>query len=327
MILVTGASGFLGKHLVRYLSAQGHQVRALYNRHAPTPELTALPATEWMQCDLLDVYAVQDAMKGVNMVYHCAAIVSFDPDKREQMLHFNPESTANIVNQALTQGIRKMVHVSSISALGRTNDDKKEITEEEEWTESKYNSAYGLSKYLSEMEVWRGIGEGLNAVIVNPGIMLGPGDGRDLSAQLMKVVDKEFPFYANGTTSWVDVADVVLLLVMFMESDIKSDRFIVSSGNFTYREISTMMAKDLGKRPPRFHANLFLTGSVWRLIALQSALTGKPAFITRETANNAHTVSYYNNTKLINAFPGFSYTPILQTIATMARSFTNSHKK
>jgi nucleoside-diphosphate-sugar epimerase len=326
MVLVTGASGFLGKHLVRYLSAQGLKIRALYNRHPPAPDLSALPGVEWMRCDLLDIYAVEEAMKGIDYVYHCAAIVTFDPQQKRQMLHFNPESTANLVNQALIQGMIKIVHVSSVAALGRTND-KKEITEEEEWTESNYNSAYGLSKYLSEMEVWRGIGEGLNAVIVNPGIILGPGDGRDLSAQLMKVVYKEFPFYSHGVTSWVDVADVVKLLVMLMGSDIKSNRFIISNGNFAYRDICTLMAKSLNKKPPRFHANSFLTGLVWRLSALQGVFTGRQGLITRETANNAHALSYYSSSKLAVAFPDFSYIPIAQTIDTMARSFTNSHKK
>jgi dihydroflavonol-4-reductase len=327
MILVTGASGFLGKHLVRYLSAQEVKVRALYNQHPPAPEFAALSGIEWMQCDLLDIYSVEEAMRGIDDIYHCAAIVTFDPRRREEMLHFNPESTANIVNQAISQGIRKLVHISSVAALGRTNEPKKEITEEEEWTESKYNSAYGLSKYLSEMEVWRGIGEGLNAVIVNPGIILGAGNWKDLSAQLMKMVYREFPFYSNGVTSWADVDDVVKLLVMLMGPEIAGERFIISGGNFAYRDICTLMARGLNKKPPRFHANPFLTGIVWRLSLLKSALFGTRTLITRETANNANAYSYYNNGKLINAFPGFSYTPIPQTIERMARSFINSYKK
>ena len=196
MVLVTGASGFLGQHLVRYLSAHGVSMRAIYHKHEPAIELKNLAGTEWVCCDLLDVFAVAEAMQGITDIYHCAAIVSFDPRKQEEMLHFNPESTANIVNQALEQGgIRKMVYVSSVAALGRSGDEEKEITEEEEWAESKYNSVYGVSKYLAETEVWRGIGEGLNAVIVNPGIILGKTTGHDLSAQLMKMVYREFPFY------------------------------------------------------------------------------------------------------------------------------------
>ena len=161
-----------------------------------------------MQCDLLDIYEVEEAMQGITDVYHCAAIVSFQPADKEKMLHFNVESTANIVNEALEQDIRKLVFVSSVAALGRS-EVTKEITEEEQWEESKYNSRYGLSKHMAEMEVWRGIGEGLNAVIVNPGIILGEGNWDEGSARLMKVVYKEFPFYTQGINGWVDVKDVV----------------------------------------------------------------------------------------------------------------------
>ena len=326
MVLVTGASGFLGQHLVRQLSAQGVIARALYHKHPPAGELKTLPGIDWMSCDLLDVYAVEEAMDGITDIYHCAGIVSFDPNRRGEVMHFNPESTANIVNQALLQGIRKMVHVSSVAALGRTGVTK-EITEEEEWTESKYNSAYGTSKYLAETEVWRGIGEGLNAVIVNPGIILGDTTGHDLSVQLMKMADRQFPFYTNGVTSWVDADDVVKIMLLLMASDIESERFIVSNGNYSFREIFELMAKALDKRPPRFAAGIFMTGITWRLSAFQSALTGKKSLITRETAINSNTKSYYNNNKLLQALPGFTYTPLDLTIRRMARSFMNLYKK
>ncbi len=323
MVLVTGASGFLGQQLVRHLSASGQRVRALYNTHAPTEELKSLPGITWSCCDLLDIFDVEEAMQGISDIYHCAAIVSFHPRKREEMLHFNPESTTNIVNQALLQGIRKLVYVSSIAALGRTAEGKKEINEETEWTESKDNSAYAISKYMAEMEIWRGIGEGLNAAIVNPGIMLGPGNGQDLSAQLMKIVYREFPFYSKGVTSWVGVMDVVKALVLLMNSDVEAERFIISGGNFSFREIFTLMAQALNKRPPRIAANSFMTGIAWRL----SALLGKKNMITKETANNANSMFYYNNQKLLSLFPAFSYTPMTDSIGLMARSFEQSFIK
>ncbi len=327
MVLITGASGFLGKHLVQHLSAQGVKIRALYNRHPPSGELKSLPGVEWMFCDLLDIYDVEEAMAGVSEIYHCAAIVSFDPRKRNEMLHFNPESTTNLINQALLQNIRKIVHVSSVAALGRTEDVKKEITEDEEWGESRYNSAYGVSKYLAEMEVWRGIGEGLNAVIVNPGIILGEGNWNDLSAQLMKVVYREFPFYSKGVNAWVDVKDVVNALVMLMESDVDARRFILSGGNCSYREVFTMMANSLNKKPPRYYANAFMTGIAWRLSMLKSAVFGSDSIITRETANNSNAICYYNNQKLKEAFPAFSYTPIKHTVDLMAQSFMKNNRK
>jgi nucleoside-diphosphate-sugar epimerase len=320
MTLITGASGFLGQHLVRFLTAQGQQVRALFNSHQPSDELKQLPGISWMQCDLLDVFAVEEAMQGITHVYHCAAIVSFDPRKRSKMLHFNPEGTANVVNQAIVQGIHKMVHVSSIAALGRTDDAKKEIDEEKEWEDSKYNSGYALSKYLAEMEVWRGIGEGLNAAIVNPGIILGATTGHDLSSGLMKMVYREFPFYSKGVTSWVDANDVVKAMVMLMGSETEAERFIVSSGNFSYKEILAEMARALAKKQPRFAASSITTGIAWRLSALLRGL-GINTLITKETASNANSLSYYNNQKLFGTFPDFSYTPLPKTIEVMARSF------
>jgi nucleoside-diphosphate-sugar epimerase len=312
---------------VRYLSAQGRQVRALYNRCPPSTEQASLPGVEWTCCDLLDVYEVEVAMREVTEVYHCAAIVSFEPQRRDEMLHFNPESTANIVNQALGQGIRKMVYVSSVAALGRPVTHEKEITEDNEWVESRYNSAYGLSKYMAEMEVWRGIGEGLCAGILNPGIMLGEGNWDEGSAQLIKLAHSEFPFYTKGVTSWVDVQDVVKASVMLMESDVNAERFIISAGNFAFRDIFTMMARSLNRRPPRFYASPLVTGIAWRMSKLKGALLRKTVAITRETARNASNYSFYNNAKLVEALPGFSYSPIEKTIEDMARSFINSNKK
>ena len=326
MILVTGASGFLGKHLVRRLSAQGEPVRALYHNNPPSENDKKLPNIEWQKADLLDVFDVEEVMQGVTHIYHCAAIVSFQPSGHQQMLHFNPESTANIVNQAIEQGITKMVYVSSVAALGRSGAVQKEITEDEEWGESGYNTAYGISKYLAETEVWRGIGEGLNAVIVNPGIILGEGDFNEGSAELMKVAFSEFPFYTKGSTGWADVKDVALLLCELMNSEYEAERYIVSAGNYSYHQVFTMMAQALGRKPPHIYANSFITNLVWRWGKLQS-LFGKRPLITEETASNAHSVSLYSNAKLRSALPAFTYTPIEETIQRMAQVFLLAKKK
>lgn len=324
MILVTGGSGFLGMHLVQYLSAMGKPVRALYHATTPSQHLASLPGVEWMQCDLLDVFAVEEAMLGVTDIYHCAAMVTFSPALQDKMLHFNPESTANIVNQAIEQGIRKLVHVSSVAALGRSGDEKKEITEEQEWAESKYNSAYGISKYLAENEVWRGVGEGLNAVIINPSVILGAGDWTKGSAQLMSVAYNEFPFYTRGVSGWVDVNDVVRAMVILMNADTSEERYIINSGNYGFREVFTLMANALGKKPPRLAAGSFVTGVLWRLSAVYSFITGKNVAITRETADTATSYSYYNNQKFLQHFPDFTYTPISDSVKKMALAFKNT---
>jgi dihydroflavonol-4-reductase len=319
-ILVTGASGFLGGHLIRFLSAKGLNVRALYHKHAPDLNIKALPGVEWLQCDLLDIYDVEDAMEAIDDIYHCAAIVSFDPAMHNTMLHFNLESTVNIVNQALINNVRKMVHVSSVAALGR-NVAGKEITEEQEWEESGHNTIYGTAKYMAEMEVWRGMGEGLNAVVVNPSIILGTGNWAEGSAHLMQVAYKEFPFYTYGETGWVDVHDVVTIMHRLMESDLTGERFILSAGNYTYRHIFTLMANALNKKPPYIAAGSGVTNIVWRMSSLKSALTGTKPFITRETARNAQQHSIYNNEKIRAFFPGHTYRLIEATINDMAQSF------
>jgi len=323
MILVTGASGFLGQHLVRRLAASGNSVLAQYHTNLPVGDISKLPGVTWQKCDLLDVYAVEALVQDVTEIYHCAGIVSFDPARREEMLHFNPESTANIVNEALQQDVRKMVYVSSVAALGRTGDELKVIDEEQEWGESKYNSAYGLSKYLAEMEVWRGIGEGLCATIINPSVILGAGDWRYGSPQLMTVVSKEFPFYTGGINGWVDVDDVVTAMTALMSSDVEAERFIVSEGNYPFRDIFTRMAMALGKKPPRMYANRLLS---MLLARLSKVFMGKQTVITRETVSNAHSISKYDNSKLLKAFPAFTYTAMDNTISKMATAFKSSHQ-
>jgi nucleoside-diphosphate-sugar epimerase len=318
--LVTGASGFLGRHLVRYLSQQGHTVRALYNNNPPAEDLKSLANVSWEKYDLLDIYDVETAMQDVCDVYHCAAIVSFHPKDKERMLHFNIESTANIVNQALEQGIRKLAYVSSIASLGR-NAATNEITEEEQWEESSYNSVYSFSKHSAELEVWRGNGEGLDTIIVNPGIILGEGNWDEGSARLIKVAYEEFPFYTKGINGWVDVQDVVSAVYQLMHSDITDERFILCEGNHSYYDIFNTMADALGRKKPAYHANTFMTSLVWRWQMLKNRLTGQNITITKETARTAHKQSFYNNTKLQQYLPDFRYTPIEKTIKRMAEAF------
>jgi nucleoside-diphosphate-sugar epimerase len=318
--LVTGASGFLGRHLVRYLSQKGHTVRALYNNNPPAEDMNSLRNVRWEKYDLLDIYDVEAAMQDISDVYHCAAIVSFHPKDKERMLHFNIESTANIVNQALEQGIRKLAYVSSIASLGR-NAATNEITEEEQWEESSYNSVYSFSKHSAELEVWRGNGEGLDTIIVNPGIILGEGNWDEGSARLIKVAYEEFPFYTRGINGWVDVQDVVAAIYQLMQSDITAERFILCEGNHAYHDIFNTMADALGRKKPKYHANAFMTSLVWRWQMLKNRLTGQNITITKETARTAHKQSFYNNTKLQQYLPDFSYTPIQQTIKRMADAF------
>lgn len=324
MVLVTGASGFVGAHLTKRLSEEGKALRALYNSSQPTPEMQSWPGVTWLKADLLDIFTADEVMDDVTEVYHCAAIVSFNPKRRQEVIHANTEIAANVTNAALQAGVRKLIHISSVAALGRDGSEK-EINEEAQWEENRLNSGYALSKWGAEMEVWRGIGEGLNAAILNPGIILGeplsPNGWSDGSPKLMQLAQDEFPFYTDGITSFVDVDDVVKAATALMAADISSQRFILSAGNHPFREVFSLMAKALGRKPPRIRANSLLTGLVWRASALKAVFTGRNATITRETARNAQAKSYYDGSKIVTALPGFKYTPIRATIEHMASAF------
>jgi len=311
MILVTGGAGLLGHELIGQLLSEGKTVRAIYNRKPLTGfENTGL---QLVQCDILDVVALEEAMTGMDEVYHCAGIVSFDPKRRREMFKVNIEGTANVVNAALDAGVRKMVHVSSVSALGRIREDG-EVNETMNWTEETSNSAYGQSKYLSELEVWRGISEGLNAVIVNPVIILGAGDWNDSSSRLFRSAYDEFPWYTEGISGFVDVRDVAAAMIALMGSEISAARFILSAENRSYRSVFNEMARSFGKKLPYKKVTPFIASLVYRWEALKSRFTGKEPLVTKETALTALAKVNFNNSKLKMALPGFSYHPLDETI-------------
>ncbi|MDI9319209.1 MAG: NAD-dependent epimerase/dehydratase family protein [Phycisphaerales bacterium] len=326
MILVTGASGFLGQHLLRQLAKVNVPIRALYHNNPPDEALLQFANTSWMQCDLLDVYAVAEAFTDITEVYHCAAKVSFDAEDKYLIQKINIHSTANVVNAALGFNVRKLIHVSSIATLGRGNIEKP-LSEDSFWEESKKNTAYARSKYLAEMEVWRAMAEGLNAAIINPAIILGAGNWDEGSARLIKVADNEFPFYTEGINGWVDVADVVRAMIWLMKSDINEERFILSEGNHSYKEIFTMMANALGKKAPQIKAAKWIIDLLWRWNWVKKLATGKSGTVSKETARTAQVKCYYDNSKFLNALPEFQYTPIKNCIDEMAKAYKASQNK
>jgi dihydroflavonol-4-reductase len=321
MILVTGASGLVGQHLISLLSKEGHRVRALYHHKKPALYVPVDSANvEWMASDLLDISLLEDAFENIHQVYHCAAKVSYDPRYFDEMIHTNVEGTANIVNLCLDQKQIKLCHVSSISTLGEAKANEG-ITESSERDVLAVQSTYATSKHDAEMEVWRGIAEGLNAIIVNPGIILGEGDDSKSSTHLFRIVADEFKYYTNGITAWVDVKDVVQIMVSLMQSTISAERFILSAGNYAYRDIFTMMAESMHKKPPYREASLQLTEWVWRFAYLKSLVTGKTASITKETARAAHQIRQFDTTKIHQALPEFRFSPIEESIARIGAFF------
>ena len=323
MILVTGASGLVGLHLVTQLVKAGKQVRALYRSAIPVIE--GGEQITWIKGDILDIVSLEEAMIDVQQVYHCAAIVSFNPQKKDLLFHTNVEGTANVVNACLDAGIRKLVFVSSVAALGRIREDAP-INETMNWSEETSNSEYGKTKYFAEMEVWRGIGEGLDAVIVNPVIILGAGNWDSGSSGLFKSAYDEFPWYTEGTSGFVDVADVVKAMMLLMESNISAERFILCAENMAYREVFTQMAKNFNKKPPHKKVTPLLASIVWRIEAVKAMFTGKDPLLTKETARTAAAKVAFDNTKLKRFFPDFTYTAVESSLKRICAELTQMHE-
>lgn len=298
----------LGSHLLAQLVSNGKEVRALYR--SVIPAIDGADKVEWIRGDILDIVSLEVAMKGVEQVYHCAAVVSFHPRRKALMHKVNVDGTANVVNACLAAGVQKLLFVSSVAALGRIRENKP-INETMNWTEETSNSEYGKSKYLAELEVWRGIGEGLEAVIVNPVIILGAGDWNRGSSAIFRSAYKEFPWYTEGTGGFVDVLDVVRAMILVMETKmINSERFIISSENISYQELFTRIGKIFHKKPPHKKVTPLLGSIVWRLEAVKSWFTGKDPMLTKETAKTAAAKVKFDNRKLQRVFLSFEYTPI-----------------
>lgn len=323
MVFVTGATGLVGSHLVQALVRQGTAVRAFYRAHIPT--YAGADKVEWIQGDILDIISLEEALQGIQQVYHCAAIVSFNPQKTKSLFQTNVEGTANVVNACIAAGVQKLLYVSSVAAIGRLNRDGA-IDEKVQWTPKANNSAYGKSKYLAEMEVWRGVGEGLDAVIVNPSIILGAANWDGGSSQIFKTVYNEFPWYTDGVTGFVDVVDVVKAMMLLMESPVSAERFILNAENLPFHQLFTKIANCFGKRPPHRRVSSFLAGMIWRWEAVKYKLTGKSPLLTRETAASAQAKVFFNNGKLLKYFPNFKYTAINDTIRRICNELKDKYQ-
>ena len=264
---------------------------------------------EWINGDVLDTAILEDAMEGMDVVIHCAATVSFVSSEQRAMFKTNIEGTANVVNAALLKNIKRLVHISSVAALGRTISGET-VTEKKQWESSNINTNYAVSKYNAEMEVWRGIGEGLNAVIVNPSTILGYGDWNNSSCAIFKSVYNEFPWYSNGINGFVAVEDVARATVLLMESDIRNERFIINGDNWSFRKLFNSMADAFGKKQPHREATPSLAAIAWRMEKVKNLFSGKPSLLTKESARIAQTATYFDNSKVSKALPGFVFTPL-----------------
>lgn len=328
-IFVTGATGLVGSATVRQLLSDGHTVSALFR---PGSDRSLLKDIEqqitWLEGDILDIQSLEKAMENIDYVVHAAAIVSFVPRDSATMFKVNIEGTANVINACLKSAVGKLCHVSSVAALGRPTTRLMSgaeiigIDENQRWEDSPHNSHYARSKYLAELEVWRGIAEGLSAVIVNPSLILGEGDWQKSSTQLFKYVYNENSFYTEGTVNYVDVQDLSRAISALLKSDITAERFILSAGTVSYQKLFATMAKAFGKRSPSLKVGKRLASVIWRAEAIRSWLTGSKPLITKETARSATNHFEFKNSKIKSALH-FEYRPLEVTIHRVCESFLN----
>ncbi len=323
-IFITGATGLVGSHIAYYLLTKGYAVRALRRSASSLKTTQAVFACydngttlfnqiEWVDGDTTDYYSIEENLEGIDMVYHAAALISYWPREFAQMEKINVEGTANIVNACLYKGIKKLVFVSSAAALGH-DVHTRVYDEKTPWKQSTFVTHYGISKYNAEREVWRGVEEGLDAVIVNPVVVLGPGDWTKGSSEIITSIDKGLKFYSNRITGFVDARDVAQATIQLMDSGIKNERFVLCAENVVWKDIFAQIANALGKKGPSIKAPEGpLVNVVILLGKIKSAITGKRPFLTADSVKNAQVDQEFSSAKIKKAI-GYEFIPVADSI-------------
>lgn len=332
MILVTGGTGLVGAHLLRHLVQKDQRkIRATY-RSVEALETTrtifgyeledvdsCMNKIEWVQADLFDLFDVDQVMDGVKTVFHCAAFVSFQPSHKKRVLEGNPAMTGLLVNAALKHNVDAFVHVSSVAAIG-ASEDGSFIHENTEWKDSPSNSAYSISKYESELHIWRGMEEGLNVGVVNPGIILGPGPWLKGSSKFFHTFYNGFKFYTTGKTGFVDVKDVVEILVRIEEKKAFGKRFIAVGENAYFKDLFNTIADYYQKPRPSILPSRFFMEILWRLEWLRSLVMKSDPLVTKETTRSANAVRSYTAERAIRELD-ISFTPLKELVPTYGKLY------
>ena len=306
MNLVTGGTGLVGCHIIMDLLKQNKEVRALKRPNSDLKQVKAVfkhydqeklfEKINWVNGDVLDIPSLEDAIENVSYIYHSAAIVSFNKKHFNNMYQANVIGTANVVNVALSKGVKKIGHISSIAAIGRAKTNH--FSETNKWKTDKKNSYYAITKYGAEREIFRATQEGLSTVMVNPGIIFGPSSWHRSSTTLFKQVSRGLPRYTPGVNGFVDVRDVSNSIISLVESDISAQRYILVAENLSYKEIFKKIALALNKPAPQKEAKKWMMELAWRYEKIRSIIRGKSPSITKETARTACEKYYYDNSKI-----------------------------
>ena len=329
MDFVTGGTGILGSQLIYDLVSRGNEVRALKRTDSNLslvqklfirnnkPEL--FDKIEWVDGNINDIGCLIEYCKSVERIFHCAAVVSFNPKDKNKMEKTNIQGTANVVDAGINQKVDQLIYVSSTSAIGKQKKNKT-ITENDTWDAGINNSFYSFTKYFAELEVWRGSEEGLNVSIVNPGIIIGPGDWGKSSTNVFKTVWNGLKFYTIGANAFVDVRDVSKAMLTLSEKRIFNNRFLLIADNMSFKTFFEEIAKVLNKKAPNLLASRLMSSAAWRFNWIWSKLTGTNPLITKETARAANGISVYSNQKIIDRI-GLKFTPVNESIKFTGRLF------
>ncbi|MFD2726109.1 NAD-dependent epimerase/dehydratase family protein [Hyunsoonleella rubra] len=334
MVLVTGGTGLLGAHLLYQLATSKETVRAIYRTERKLENVKHIFSTysdnyqpifnriEWVKADILDIPALDVVLKGVEYVYHCAAFVSFEPDKYQLLRRTNIEGTANVVNLSMANGVKKLCYVSSIATTGSPLNGET-ITEETAYNPEEDHSVYAITKYGAEMEVWRGTQEGLDAVVVNPGVVLGAGIWSYGSGNLFKRAYNGISYYTAGSVGLVAVQDVVKVMIELLKSDIKNQRYILVAENWCYQRFLQTLAKSLNSRIPKKQAKPWLLNIAWRLDWLKHKITGKRRVLTKHLAHSLSKPHEYSSAK-INRDLNYQFSSIDDCITEVSNQYLKS---
>ncbi len=325
-IFITGSTGFLGSYIVRQLVSDGYIDVICLKRESSESELVddIAERVQWVTGDILDIPLMEKLLEGVDCIIHAAAIVSHSANKNK-MLQTAMDGTANLINIALSGNVKKFIYISSVAAIGRGKP-VEHITEKQIFSHSKYDTTYGLAKFLAEQEVWRGHAEGLNVTILNPSMILGPGKWDKSSTQIFKKLYLGMKYYPDGSTGWVDVRDVAGVAVRCLDEDFNGERFIISAENHKYRSMFERISKKLGVKPPSKLLSQNYAWVIWRLEAIKSFFKGDKPTVTKETIFSTSVLSTYDNTKSIN-YLNVQYTSLEKTITESCGIFLDTYPK
>ena len=321
----------MGSHLLYSLAEKGDNIKANYRQlkkldlvrkvfsdWCKNPD-ELFNKIEWIESDLSHAGSLKDLISGSEHIYHCAATVSYETNGKNELIKNNTDLTSNIVKSCLDTGVEKLCHVSSVAAIGASQKDEM-ADESHQWIESDYHNPYSVSKYLSELEVWNGIKRGLNAVIVNPSVILGPGYWNSGSSLFFSKIAKGMLFYTNGVTGYVDVRDVVKTMITLMNGPVKGERFIVSSENLSYGEFFSMIAESMGVRKPFIFIPEIFSKPVTGILKVFSQITGKQGLITPDIIRASYSRVFYSNSK-IKETTGINFIPIRRSTEEISRIY------